>query len=86
VRRVRACSLSRLLEREEKVDLLQMDIEGAERAVLRRGIEWAGKVQQIVVEVHEPYTVDECQEDLRELGFTPRVNRRFWVSVVGTKR
>lgn len=85
VLRVGALSLSTLLEREEQVDLLKMDIEGAEREVLRHGTDWACKVQRIVVEVHEPYTVDECNGDLRRLGFIPSVNPKFWVSVLGVR-
>ena len=84
-RLVRACSLGTLLADEVRVDLLKMDIEGAERDVLRQNTGWAAKVRRIIVEVHEPYTVDECVEDLRRLGFTATVNPRFWVSIVGTK-
>jgi FkbM family methyltransferase len=84
-RRVGACSLATLLQNEPRVDLLKVDIEGAEREVLRRNTEWAAKVRTAIVEVHEPYTVDECIEDLRRLGFEASVNPRFWVSVVGTR-
>jgi FkbM family methyltransferase len=82
---VRARSLMALLEREPTVDLLKMDIEGAEQKVLRRNTEWAAKVRHVIVEVHEPYTVDECMDDLERLGFSTSVNPKFWVSVVGTK-
>lgn len=83
--RVRACSLTTLLRDEVSVDLLKVDIEGAEREVLRHNTGWAAKVRRIIVEVHEPYTVEECREDLRRLAFVVAVNPEFAVSVVGTK-
>jgi FkbM family methyltransferase len=84
-RRVAARSLTTLLEGESTVDLLKVDIEGAERTVLTSHTEWAAKVRHIIVEVHEPYTVDECVHDLERLGFRTSINPRFWVSIVGTK-
>jgi FkbM family methyltransferase len=85
-RRVRTCSLSTLFEREQRIDLVKMDIEGAEREVLRQNTEWAAKVERIVVEVHEPYTPDDCSHDLRRLGFATVVNPKFWVSIVGVRQ
>jgi FkbM family methyltransferase len=84
-RRVRACSLTTLLQDEDAVDLLKMDIEGAEQAVLQRNTDWAAKVRNVIVEVHEPYTPEECIGDLEGLGFGATVNPRFWVSIVGTR-
>jgi FkbM family methyltransferase len=73
-----ALSLDTLVERHAgasgRVDYVKMDIEGAERDVLRRNTGWAERVRSIKVEVHPPYTVEECLEDLRALGF------RAWVS------
>jgi FkbM family methyltransferase len=69
--RVRALSLNTLLAERgvDRVDFVKMDIEGAEREVLRENTEWAASVRAIKLEVHEPYTVDECMHDLRALGF-----------------
>jgi len=69
---VRAISLDSLaaeLEEGERVDYVKMDIEGAEEHVLRINTDWAGIVRTIKVEVHSPYTVEDCQRDLRALGF-----------------
>jgi FkbM family methyltransferase len=85
-RHVRACSLTTLLADEVTVDLLKVDIEGAERVVLKHNTEWAEKVRNIIVEVHAPYTPEKCMGDLKGLGFTTSINPNFWVSVVGTKR
>ncbi len=53
---VQARSLSSLMSeyRVEKIDLLKLDIEGAERQVFGEGVEeWLPKVRSVVVEVHE---------------------------------
>ena len=76
---VRALSLNTLLAERGggAVDYLKMDIEGAEREVLRMHTEWAAHVSLIVVEVHEPYTVAECLDDLRRLGFRAWQHPRY---------
>jgi FkbM family methyltransferase len=71
-----AFSMDSLFERGgwPAVDFVKMDIEGAERDVLRDGAGWSSKVASIGVEVHAPYTVEECEGDLQQLGFqTARV-------------
>ena len=42
------------------VDYAKIDIEGAERELLRDNAGWAERVRTVNVEVHEPYTVEEC--------------------------
>lgn len=70
-----AISLNTLLERSGgAIDYVKMDIEGAEREVLRRNTEWAEHVRSIKVEVHPPYEVDECLADLGALGFRTSVD------------
>ncbi len=69
----------------EAVDYIKMDIEGAEREVLRVNTSWASRVRAIKVEVHPPYTVDDCATDLRALGFSTRIDKRHWACVVGVK-
>jgi FkbM family methyltransferase len=69
-------SLDELLSREVPgtvVDYVKMDVEGAERELLRRDTAWAASARCIKVEVHEPYTVEECVTDLESLGFSARV-------------
>ena len=86
VTRVTAISLASLLARGESdrpVDFVKVDVEGAERELLRENTRWATRVRTISVEVHEPYTVDECQADLRALGFRTRVDPRHWACVIG---
>jgi len=77
----RAVSIDELLAEhapgEEPVDFVKMDVEGAEAELLTRGTGWAERVRAISVEVHEPYTVEACLGDLRDLGFAARRDPRF---------
>jgi FkbM family methyltransferase len=71
---------------EGPIDFVKMDIEGAERVVLGRDTGWAARVQAIKVEVHEPYTVNDCRRDLDRLGFTTSVDERHPAAVLGVRR
>jgi FkbM family methyltransferase len=86
---VEALSLNSLLAEEgddSRVDYVKMDIEGAESEVLRRHIEWADRVRSIKVEVHPPYSVEDCMRDLRTLGFEVRADRHHFACVEGVRR
>lgn len=53
------------------VDILKLDVEGAEKEILKRGGErWPRQTGTIVVEVHNDYYPDEAQYDLEQLGFS----------------
>lgn len=39
--------------RFEAIDILKLDIEGAEKEVLERSIQWAGRIRVLVVELHD---------------------------------
>ena len=67
------------------VDYAKVDIEGAERELLRENAGWARRVRSIAVEVHAPYTVAACEQDLQELGFETRVDPRHWACVIGVR-
>lgn len=66
-------------------DYVKMDIEGAERDVLRTATAWSADVGMIKVEVHDPYTVEDCAADLARLGFGAAVDRRHWACVAGVR-
>lgn len=73
--RVRGISLATLLRTylsDADVDFLKIDIEGAEREILRGPAEWADRVRAIKVETHAPYTPAQCASDLARLGFSSR--------------
>jgi FkbM family methyltransferase len=73
-RTARAVSLDGLIQRlcpvpDETIDFVKMDIEGAERDVLRRNTGWTSRVRCIKVELHDGYSHAECVADLERLGF-----------------
>ena len=85
--RARSVSLNTLLSQTPggHVDFAKIDIEGAERDVLQRHTEWARAVRSLKVEVHEPYTVGECLQDLRSLGFSATLDERHSICVIGVR-
>jgi len=52
-----------------RIDLLKIDIEGAEQALFKDSPAWLDRVSHIVGELHHPYTFDECRRDLEPRGF-----------------
>ena len=83
-----ALTLNRLaaIDAMDTIDYVKMDIEGAERRVLRSQTDWARRVRCIMVEVHEPYSIADCLRDLDRLGFSTEVDSRHWASVMGGPR
>jgi hypothetical protein len=53
---------------ERIVDFVKMDVEGAEKELLKTAEDWAHKVRCIKVEIHPPYSVAECLADFSSLG------------------
>jgi len=85
--RVRAVSLAGLVrEHGGPVDYLKIDVEGAERELLRDGSGWAEEVRCLKVELHGDYGVEECRADLRRLGFEARRDPDHWACLVGLRR
>jgi FkbM family methyltransferase len=83
---VRAVSLATLLdERGGPVDYLKVDVEGAERELLRDGRGWANQVRSVKVELHGDYDVDACRADLRGLGYQTWRDPEHWACVVGLR-
>ena len=66
---VAAITLDELRDRFGTPDYVKMDIEGAEADVLRRNTGWVAGVARMGVEYHDPYALEDCRADLRELGF-----------------
>ncbi len=83
---VRAVSIATLLrEYGEDVDYMKVDVEGAERVLLQDGIDWPEKVRCVKVELHGDYTSDECEADLRSLGYNTRPHSHRWSYVIGMR-
>ncbi len=73
--KVRAVTVDALIDKlgVPMVDFVKMDIEGAEREVIRNAGSWIGRVRCLKVEVHPDkasqwYSVDDCYSDLTRLG------------------
>lgn len=86
-RRARGLSLNSLLDQLgwDRVDFVKMDIEGAEREVLRRNTAWAHRVHSIKVEAHGDYSPEQCVRDLRKLGFRTALDPRHPLAVKGVR-
>ena len=56
------------------VDFMKVDIEGAEQEIFKEGFLWAKRVRCLKVEVHSPYTLNDCVLDLERAGFRARID------------
>lgn len=52
-----------------RIDLLKMNIEGSERAVLESANCWADRVSCVICELHGEYTFDDFQRSMHSNGF-----------------
>jgi len=70
---VAAMTVKELLAAYGRIDLLKLDIEGAERNVLLHAAEWIDDIGAIVAELHPGFN-DDCHEifDLATVGFATR--------------
>jgi FkbM family methyltransferase len=87
-RRAPARALGALLREHspaQPVDYMKMDVEGSEFELLKRNTDWADTVRAIQVEAHFGYSLDECERDLRRLGFATRRHERHPASIVGLR-
>ncbi|MDR3457772.1 MAG: FkbM family methyltransferase [Verrucomicrobiae bacterium] len=75
---VEAVTLDGLMQKlnVDQVDILKIDIEGAEKEVFENSKKWIGKVQIIMVELHERYR-SGCEQAFTEATqeFLPKVVR-----------
>ncbi len=61
---------------------MKVDVEGAERDLLKKNTQWAARVCALKVEVHGAYSVSECRRDLAAIGFLTRRYRRHSCAVL----
>lgn len=78
--RIPAFTIAQLIARmgSDRVDLLKMDVEGAEREILRTAHEWLDRVQVLVIELHDRF-VPGCSEAL----YAALHGRRLRQEIVG---
>jgi FkbM family methyltransferase len=67
-----AISMNTLMKKNniEKINLLKIDIEGAEKLILKENNTWLENVENIIIEIHDDYTIKNLEEDLQKFGFT----------------
>ena len=68
---VDALPLSEILEQchaEPAIDILKVDIEGAEKQLFANCADWIGRVRSIMIELHPGYTTEMLLEDLQRGG------------------
>ena len=68
---VLALPMSKIMEdlHISHIDLLKMDIEGAEKAVLRDAAAWLPKFRMLIVELHGDYSEADLRSDIEPFGF-----------------
>lgn len=52
-----------------QVDLMKIDIEGGEIDLLSKENSWLSNVENIIIEIHHPYTSSNLSKDLKPFGF-----------------
>ena len=70
---VEALTMGEILDKAgmEHVDLLKIDIEGAEAEIFERAEEWGHRVGAVIGEVHPPLTRERAYGQLAEVGLLP---------------
>ena len=51
-----------------RIDILKVDIEGAERLLFRSSPDWLKRVRIIIIELHDDYGIDAFQADIAPAG------------------
>ena len=67
----------------DRIDLLKCDIEGSETELFKTCRPWIGAVRHLIVETHQPYTVQALYEDLRAAGWQFNITYEEQEQVVG---
>lgn len=69
-----------------RIDILKVDIEGAEKKLFSNNNEWIKKLKMIIAKIHEIYSNQDFEEDLLNYGFkvfppTPEYGNRMLVAL-----
>jgi FkbM family methyltransferase len=77
--KVQALSMKSLLQEHkiDRVDLLKIDIEGAEELLLSRNNDWLLTVNCIIIEIHANYKIEHLRRDLETFGFSVFASREL---------
>lgn len=68
----RGYSMDEILAASEvtTIDILKVDIEGAEQRIFGQAPDWLRKVRIIIIELHDGYTLEHFARDVTPHGFT----------------
>ncbi len=71
-RPIRCCTVDQILaeSRVGTIDLLKVDVEGAERRIFRNTPAWLARVRCMIVELHDGYSLSDFERDVFPAGFT----------------
>jgi len=67
--------IAKLPASDAPIDLLKMDIEGAEQEVWGGDMTWAANVRNMIVEIHPPYSEAQFLADVSKLRTAPKLER-----------
>jgi len=57
------------------IDLLKCDIEGSERELMATCGTWIGRVKNLVIELHPPYSLDDLKQELSKTVVEFKINQ-----------
>lgn len=87
---VKAITVDKIMSQENwtSIDLLKIDIEGAEKALLQNNNSWLQHVKCIIMEIHEPFTIDDVARIVVPFGYEilrPRINDTSMLLLINSK-
>ncbi|MBK1896382.1 FkbM family methyltransferase [Chryseobacterium paridis] len=73
-----AISMDSLIKNNElkNIDLLKIDIEGAEKELLHQNNSWLKLVDNIVIEIHPPYSPTDLNLDIKPYNFVIKTQKK----------
>jgi FkbM family methyltransferase len=54
----------------ERIDILKIDIEGAERLLFQSNLDWLKRVNNIAIEIHDGFSIADLKSALTPYGFS----------------
>ena len=69
---VQSISISTLMMQYQitRVNLIKIDIEGAEKNILQNNVNWLKKTDNMIIELHDDYKLVDLSKDIAPFGFT----------------
>lgn len=64
------------------IDLMKIDIEGGEIDLLSKNNSWLSSIENIIIEIHNPYTASDLDKDIKPFGFKIMRDKHFVFTAV----